>query len=70
MWLYGELLCCVKLCKVFSCVGGCKWIVGVIMYQFYGLGKVCSRGWDMLVAKRCSFGSFPCIGRIVILRFV
>ena len=27
-------------------------------------GKVCNWGWDMLVARRCSFGGFPWIGRV------
>ena len=40
MWLYGELLCCVRLCEGFCIrVGGCKWIVGVTMCQFRGLAK-------------------------------
>jgi hypothetical protein len=67
--LFGVLLCCVTLCEGLS-VGGCKWKVGVATCQFCGLGKVCSCDWDMLVAKRCSFGGFPCIVRIKTLRFV
>jgi hypothetical protein len=51
-------------------VGGYKWRVGVSMCQFRGLGKVCSWGWDVLVAKICSFGGFQCIGHIQTLRFV
>ena len=51
-------------------MGGCEWRVGVAMCQLRGLGKVCNWGWDMLMAKRYSFGGFPCIGRIVILSFV
>ena len=68
--LFGVLLCCVMLCEGLLCVGGCKWRVGEATCQFCGLGKVCSWGWDMLVAIRCSFGGFPCIGPIDILRFV
>ena len=51
-------------------MGGCKWTVGVAMCQFCGLSKVCIWSWDMLMARRCSFGGFPCIGRIGGLRFV
>ena len=68
--LFGELVCFIGLWECLLCVGGCKWRVGVAMYKFCGLGKVYTWGWDMLVARRCSFSSFPCIGRIGILRFV
>jgi hypothetical protein len=66
--LFGVLLCYVRLCKGLLCVGGCKWRVGVATFQLLGLGNVCSWGWDMLVTRRCSFGGFPCTGRIGILR--
>ena len=68
--LFGVLLCCVIMCKGILCVGGCKWRVGMAMCQFCGLGKVCSWGWDMLVATICTFGGFSCIWRIGIVRFV
>ena len=68
--VFGLLLCCVGLCKSLLCVGGCKWRVGVVTCQFHGLGKVCSLGCNMLMAIRCSFSAFPCIGCIGILRFV
>ena len=51
-------------------MGACKWRVSVATCQFHDLGKVCSWGWDMLMARRCSFGGFPCIGRIEILGVV
>jgi hypothetical protein len=54
----------------FFYVGGYKWRVGVSMCQYCGLGKVCSWGWDVLVATICSFGGFQCIGHIQTLRFV
>ena len=41
------------------------WVdVGVTSSQFHDLGKVCNWGWDMLVAKACSFSGFPYIGHI------
>ena len=40
--LFGVLLGCVRLCEGLSCVCGCKWIIGVAMCQFHGLGKVCA----------------------------
>ena len=49
-------------------MSGRKWGVGVAMCQFRGLGKVCGWGWDMLVARRCSFMGYPYIGRIGNLR--
>ena len=50
-------------------MGGCKWRVSVATCQFCGLGKVSSWGWEMLLAITCSFGGFPCIGRIGQLKF-
>ena len=68
--LIGITVCCVGLCKGLLCVGRCKWRVSVATCQFCGLGKVCTWGWDMLVARECSINGFACIGRIGILRFV
>ena len=66
--LFGVLLCCVKLYEGMLCVGGCRWRVGVATCQFRGLGRVCSWGWDMLVAKKiCYFGDFPSIGRVYVI---
>ena len=42
--LFGELLCCVVLCKGLVCVGGCNWKVGVATCQFCSMGKVCNWG--------------------------
>ena len=42
-----------RLYKGILCVGECMWRVGVA--TSHGLGKVCSRGWGVLVAKICLF---------------
>lgn len=67
---FGVLHCCVELCEGVLHVGGCTWRVDVVMCQFCGLGKVCSWGWDILVANKCSFGGFQCTGHSEILKFM
>ena len=67
--LFGELLCCVGLCEHLLCVGGGKWRVGVAMCQFLWFGQSLQLGLGYASGRRCSFGGYPCIGRIGILRF-
>ena len=56
--------------KAFYVWVGYKWRICVTTCQFHGLSKMRNWGWDMLVAKRCSFGGFPCIRHVGSLRFV
>ena len=70
--LFGGLLCCVGLCKGLSCVGGCKWRVGVAMCQFCGWRKcvvgvgICNWPEDVLSVVFRVFGHIGIIKVCVI----
>lgn len=74
-WIAWAIWCTTLLCHAIQRPKFYVWVskcgrVGVTTCQFHSLCIVCNSGWGMLVAKRCSFCGFPCIGHIKILRFV
>ena len=55
-WSVWAILCTASLCWAMQMplMCRCVQVVSVVAAcQFHGLGKVCSWGWDMLVARRC-----------------